>query len=215
MAEPSGIPCPEEYWLFDTAIGWCGIAWTTTGVTRLQLPERDSAATERRLTRRSATAASGLPPNAAQTVELVRCYLGGARVDFSPATLDLTGVSLFHRKIYDAARLVGFGETATYGDIAERAGSPGAARGVGQAMARNPVPLIIPCHRILAAGNRIGGFSAFGGTSTKQHLLALEGVRLGVPDPPRKPSRYGQLDLFAGSGVARKAPVSPSPQRRA
>jgi methylated-DNA-[protein]-cysteine S-methyltransferase len=204
-----------EYWLFDTAIGWCGIAWSTIGVTRLQLPERDSAATERRLTRRPATAASGLPPAAAQAVELVRRYLGSERVDFSPVTLDLTGVSAFHRKIYQAVRLVGFGQTATYGEIAARAGSPGAARGVGQAMARNPVPLIIPCHRILAAGNRIGGFSAFGGTSTKQHLLALEGLGVGAPDRRRKLSRSAQFDLFAESGGPGKPRASPSPQRRA
>jgi methylated-DNA-[protein]-cysteine S-methyltransferase len=203
MAEATGIPRPTEYWLFDTAIGWCGIAWTETGVARLQLPERDSGATERRLVRGSASAASGLPPTAARAVELVRLYLGGRRVDFSPVTLDLTGVNAFHRKMYDVARSVGFGQTATYGEIADRAGSPGAARGVGQAMSRNPVPIIIPCHRILAAGNRIGGFSAFGGTSTKQRLLALEGVRTDTPQPVRKSAGPGQLDLF-GSGGGRR-----------
>jgi methylated-DNA-[protein]-cysteine S-methyltransferase len=105
-------------------------------------------------------------------------YFAGKSVDFTPLALDLAGVSDFHRRIYDAARAIGWGETATYGELAQRVGAPGAARAVGQAMGRNPVPIIIPCHRVLASGRKIGGFSAFGGAVTKSRLLALEGVHL-------------------------------------
>ena len=87
----------------------------------------------------------------------------------------------FYVRVYEIARQIGWGETATYGELAARVGSPGAARGVGQALSRNPVAVIIPCHRILASGNKVGGFSAFGGTVSKERLLALEGVRLGAP----------------------------------
>ncbi len=98
--------------------------------------------------------------------------------------LDLTGVSDFHRQIYEKARGIGWGETSTYGALARQAGFPDAARAVGQAMGRNPIPIIIPCHRVLASGRKVGGFSAFGGADTKQRLLALEGVELGEPMLP-------------------------------
>jgi methylated-DNA-[protein]-cysteine S-methyltransferase len=115
--------------------------------------------------------------------------MAGERIDFSAVALDLAGVAPFYAEIYDAARRVGWGETATYGELARRVGAPGAARAVGQAMARNPVAVIIPCHRILASGNKVGGFSAFGGAFSKQKLLGLEGVRIGA----RKET--GQLSL--------------------
>ena len=107
-------------------------------------------------------------------------YFAGERIDFASVALDLGGVGPFHRAIYDATRSLGWGQTATYGDLARQAGSPGAARAVGQAMGHNPVPIIIPCHRVLAAGRKIGGFSAYGGALTKERLLALEGVHLGM-----------------------------------
>jgi methylated-DNA-[protein]-cysteine S-methyltransferase len=107
-------------------------------------------------------------------------------VDFSNVSLDLGGQDEFFRKIYAAARRLGWGQTTTYGSLAQELGAgPEAARDVGQAMARNPVPLIIPCHRVLAAGGKLGGFSAPGGSSTKQHMLEMEGVRLA----PQKPAQ--------------------------
>jgi methylated-DNA-[protein]-cysteine S-methyltransferase len=108
----------------------------------------------------------------------VERYLAGKSVDFSKVDLDLAGVGDFHRQIYAATRRVGWGETVTYGELARRVGSPGAARAVGQAMGRNPIPIIVPCHRVLASGRKIGGFSAFGGAVTKARLLELEGVHL-------------------------------------
>ena len=173
-----------RYCLFDTAIGAVGIAWSGQGLTQLLLPEATRAATEKRLRGRS-TAAKAInpPPHIAQAVAAVQDYLGGKSIDFSPLALDLAGVGEFHCRIYDAARCIGWGETTTYGELARQVGVPGAARAVGQAMGRNPIPIIIPCHRVLAAGDKIGGFSAFGGAVTKTRLLDLEGVHLGGGTP--------------------------------
>jgi methylated-DNA-[protein]-cysteine S-methyltransferase len=170
----------QHYCLFETAIGACGVAWSDRGVRRLQLPERSPSATERRLRGLSTNASAGVPPAAVgAAIRLLERYFAGEQIDLSGIALDLTGVSPFHRKIYDAARALAWGKTATYGELAQRAGARDAARAVGQAMGKNPVPIIIPCHRVLAAGGKIGGFSAHGGTSTKQRLLTLEGVHLG------------------------------------
>ena len=180
-----------HYCLFDTDLGACGIAWSERGLARFQLPEADRRATERRLKLRAAAVSSAAapPPRIATAIADVQHYMAGERVDFSAVVLDLAGVAPFYAEIYAAARGVGWGETATYGELAQRVGSPGAARAVGQAMARNPVAVIIPCHRILASGNKVGGFSAFGGALSKQKLLGLEGVRISA----RKGT--GQLSL--------------------
>jgi methylated-DNA-[protein]-cysteine S-methyltransferase len=186
---------PMHYCLFDTAIGAVGLAWSADGITRLQLPEAGRAATERRLRGRSAsTVADQPPPQISRAIDAVQRYMAGERMDFSDIKLDLTGVGPFHRSIYEALRRVGWGETTTYGALARQDGDAGASRAVGQAMGRNPIPVIIPCHRVLASGGKPGGFSAFGGAVTKQRLLALEGVHLdgGAPllpgllaSPPR------------------------------
>lgn len=175
---------PMHYCVFDTAIGVCGVAWSARGLTRLQLPEADRGATERRLRGRSVAGDVGEPPaQIERAITQIKSYLAGEKVDFAAVALDLTGIGAFHCKIYDAARCVCWGQTTTYGELARRAGSPDAARAVGQAMGRNPIPVIIPCHRVLASGGKAGGFSAFGGTGTKQRLLALEGVHLGEATP--------------------------------
>jgi methylated-DNA-[protein]-cysteine S-methyltransferase len=184
MRSLSEADSPVRYRLVETPLGVVGVAWTERGLARLQLPERDRSATERRLLGRALSAAPGEPtPQAGAAIAAVEHYLAGEQVDFSGIMLDLGGVSDFHRQIYAAARRIGWGETTTYGALARLAGCPDAARAVGQAMGRNPVPIIVPCHRILAAGRRVGGFSAFGGAGTKQQLLALEGVRLGGDAP--------------------------------
>jgi methylated-DNA-[protein]-cysteine S-methyltransferase len=179
MSNKRGARELERYSLFETPIGWCGIAWSEQGLTRLQLPEADREATERRLNSLALlTPAESLPPPIALAVAEIQQYLNGERADFATVPLDLTRTTPFHRAVYDATRAIGWGRTATYGDLARRTGSTGAARAVGQALARNPIAIIIPCHRILASGNRMGGFSAFGGTTSKERLLALEGVTL-------------------------------------
>jgi methylated-DNA-[protein]-cysteine S-methyltransferase len=166
----------RHYHLFDTALGIAGIAWSTDGITRFRLPDPDRAAAERDIKTKGTPAE---PPGAiAAVIEEARRYFAGARIDFSAIKLDLASVDPFRRTIYDALRKVGFGETVTYGELAKRAGAKEsqAAQEVGVAMARNPVPLIIPCHRVLAAGGKLGGFSAPGRTEAKQRMLALEGV---------------------------------------
>ena len=176
----------QRYCVFDTPIGACGIAWSEHGLTRLQLPASSRSATEKRLARSAQPDAP--PPRIAEVIDEVQRYLTGTKVEFSSVALDLPDVVPFHSKVYDAARSVGWGRTASYGDLARQIGAPGEAREVGQALARNPIPIIIPCHRILTSDGKIGGFSAYGGTTTKERLLSLEGVRVGVDaDAPMLP----------------------------
>ena len=171
-----------HYFVFDTALGCAGIAWNDAGIMRFQLPSASAEATRRNLLRRAPCAEGALPPpHIAQAVEAAKRYFAGEQIDFSDMTLDLTGQDDFYREIYAAARRVGYGETTTYGTLAKAIGRTDweAAREVGQAMAKNPVALFIPCHRVLAASGKIGGFSAPGGAETKAKMLELEGVHLG------------------------------------
>jgi methylated-DNA-[protein]-cysteine S-methyltransferase len=171
----------QHYHLFETRLGLCGIAWSDQGITRFRLPDTDRGAVEKAFGVKARP--SEPAPNVTAAIAGAKRYFGGERIEFSAFGLDLAGVEPFRRTIYDALRAVGWGETVTYGELAQRAGAPGAAQEVGVAMARNPVPLIIPCHRVLAAGGKIGGFSAPGRTETKQSMLALEGVY--INDQPR------------------------------
>jgi methylated-DNA-[protein]-cysteine S-methyltransferase len=174
-----------HYALFETAGGWCGIAWSAIGVTRFQLPTKSADGTERLLLRRVPDAESGEPtPDIAQTIAAVQRYFAGEEIDFSAVPLDLGAQEPFFAQIYATLRRVGWGRTTTYGALAKELGAgPEAARDVGQAMAQNPVALIIPCHRVLAAGNKVGGFSAPGGSASKRRMLELEGIRLDPPPP--------------------------------
>lgn len=171
-----------HYTVFETALGFAGIAWNDVGITRFQLPSASVEATTRNLLRRAPGAiAAEPPPYIADAVAAAKRYFAGERVDFSHVTLDLAGQDDLFREIYAAARRIGYGETTTYGGLAKTIGRTDweAARDIGQAMAKNPVALIIPCHRVLAAGGKIGGFSAPGGAETKAKMLELEGVTLG------------------------------------
>jgi methylated-DNA-[protein]-cysteine S-methyltransferase len=170
-----------DFALFETAIGLCGIAWTAHGICRVQLPERDADATRARLRRRLRDAREPAPTDVVQrTMDEIAALLAGRGSDLSDVSLDLQGVPVFHRRVYAATRRIRPGGTASYGDIAVQLGEPGAARAVGQALGHNPVPLIVPCHRVLAAGGKFGGFSGFGGVATKMRLLAIEGAILPV-----------------------------------
>jgi methylated-DNA-[protein]-cysteine S-methyltransferase len=171
----------QHYHIFETARGHCGIAWSNGGVARFQLPDRSADATERSLLRHLRDAKPGTPPpSVAETIAAVKRYFAGEKVEFSDVPLDLEGQDEFFQQVYAAARRVGWGHTTTYGALAkELGGGWEAARDVGQAMAKNPVALIIPCHRVLAAGGKVGGFSAPGGAASKIKMLELEGVHLG------------------------------------
>jgi methylated-DNA-[protein]-cysteine S-methyltransferase len=176
----------DRYAIFETAHGFCGIVWNEAGITRFQLPTRTAAAAERLLLRRKPGAEPAAPPpTVAEAIAAVKRYFQGEETDFSHLTLDLTDQDSLFRQIYASARQVGWGQTTTYGALARELGTePQLARDVGQAMARNPIPLIIPCHRVLAAGGKIGGFSAPGGASSKLRMLELEGIRVEQNAPP-------------------------------
>jgi methylated-DNA-[protein]-cysteine S-methyltransferase len=156
--------------VFETAFGWAAVAGSARGISRLWLPQAD-------LRRLAATGLEPAParPEIAELVSRIKRYFAGERVSFADVTLDLPDVDPFRLAIYRETFALGYGETLTYGQLAERAGHSGLARETGAALGRNPVPLIVPCHRILAAGNRIGGFSGPGGSAAKERMLALEG----------------------------------------
>ena len=161
--------------LFNTALGWCAVAWSDRGIVGLQLPEADQDRTRDRLRRRHGGSLNAEPPPSVQrAIDAVQRLLEGQRVDLADVPLDLQQVPALHQSVYAIARTITAGATLTYGDIAARLGDPLLARAVGQALARNPVAIIVPCHRVLAAGGRSGGFSAGGGVSTKLRLLAIE-----------------------------------------
>lgn len=176
----------EHYLIFEAALGICAIAWNGKGVVRFRLPEPNAEATEQALLRRLPEATPAAPPpTIAEAVAAAQAYFAGAQTDFSGVPVDLGKQTELFDKIYTAARRLGWGETTTYGAMAKQFGTDWEiARDVGQAMAKNPVPLIIPCHRVLAAGGKIGGFSAPGGAATKAKMLEMEGVRLGAPAQP-------------------------------
>jgi methylated-DNA-[protein]-cysteine S-methyltransferase len=175
----------NRYAIFETEAGFCGIAWNDVGITRFQLPAKRAETTERLLRRRLSGAEPGEPPPmVADAIDAAKRYFAGEAVDFSHFELDLGDQLPFFKQVYAAARRVGWGRTTTYGTLAKELGMGWeGARDVGQAMAQNPVALIIPCHRVLAAGGKVGGFSAPGGATAKIRMLELEGVDL-KPAPP-------------------------------
>jgi methylated-DNA-[protein]-cysteine S-methyltransferase len=175
------------YALFDTSIGACGVAWGESGIRGVQLPERSPKATRARLAQRFPDAKERPPPPAVRrAIAAMRALLDGEARDLSEVSLDLETVPPFHRRVYEIARSVGPGRTLSYGEIAARLGSPGGARAVGQAMGKNPFPIVVPCHRVLAKNGGIGGFSASGGVGTKRRMLAIEARRAAAPFDPKE-----------------------------
>jgi methylated-DNA-[protein]-cysteine S-methyltransferase len=191
---------PWETRLFDTPVGRCAIAWGAHGVLAVQLPDADDAATLRRLVRglpgrvglpeppdpaaahSAAAHPAEAPPAAAHlaavdaAIAAITDLLHGEPRDLLEIVLDLRRIPPFHQRVYEIARTIAPGTTLTYGAIAQRLGMPGAARAVGQALGSNPFVIVVPCHRVLAADGRAGGFSAPGGTLTKLRLLTIEGA---------------------------------------
>ncbi len=170
------------YALFNTAIGRCAVLWRGGLIVGAALPEASDEALRRSLARRFPSAVEATPtPEAAAAIASVVRLLGGAQEDLSRLDVDLTGVPEFERRVLDHIRQIPRGETRTYGEVAAGIGSPGAARAVGAALGRNPVPIIVPCHRVLAASGKSGGFSAPGGATTKMKMLRIEGARRSAP----------------------------------
>jgi methylated-DNA-[protein]-cysteine S-methyltransferase len=177
--------------LFDTAIGRCGIAWGGRGIVGVQLPEARELATRARVLQRFPDAREAPPPPDVQrALDGIVALLRGEASALEAVALDMDRVPAFHRRVYEVARTIAPGATLSYGDIAARLGAPGSARAVGQALGRNPFAIVVPCHRVLAAGGKVGGFSANGGITTKLRLLSIEGARAN-----------GQPALFDGDGA--------------
>jgi methylated-DNA-[protein]-cysteine S-methyltransferase len=181
----------QGFALFDTAIGQCAIAWGQHGITGLQLPERREADTRARMRRRFPLASEQPPPPAIErAIAAIMQLLNGKPCDLDAIVLDMDGVPEFNRRVYEVARQIPPGQTLTYGAIATRLGDAALARDVGQALGRNPFPIVVPCHRVLAAGGKLGGFSANGGVRTKRRMLEIEdaaavGGRTLFDAPPR------------------------------
>jgi len=167
----------QHYALFDTAIGICGIEWGPRGINGLQLPMGSDEKTRARIRQRRGDIAEAAPTVEVQrAIDRIVKLLAGERDDLMDIPLDLDGVPEFNRGVYDIARTIPPGQTMTYGDIAKRLGGVELSRDVGQALGRNPCPIVVPCHRVLAAGKKPGGFSARGGVDTKLKMLAIEGA---------------------------------------
>jgi methylated-DNA-[protein]-cysteine S-methyltransferase len=177
--------------LFHTAIGVCAIAWSERGVLGVQLPERHERATRDRVRQRFPDALETPPrPAIQQAIDGIVALLGGEARDLSFVTLDMEGVPLFRRSIYAVLRGIPPGATLSYGEVAARLGDQSTARDVGEAMGKNPFPVIVPCHRVVGTGGRIGGFSANGGVATKLRLLNIERAQLG-----KAPELFDRLPL--------------------
>jgi methylated-DNA-[protein]-cysteine S-methyltransferase len=174
--------------LFDTPIGTCSLVWQDDKIVGLRLPEASPAATRARITRRWAGAEERTPPPAMQAmIDRVLKLLAGDKVDLSDAPLDFGDSPDFHKRAYAIARTIPAGQTMTYGEIAKRLGEPHESREVGQAMGKNPIAILMPCHRVLGADGKMGGFSANGGVATKRRILEIEGA-----------AAIGAGPLFAG-----------------
>ena len=168
--------------LFDTAIGRCAIIWSARGVAGVGFPEGSEQATRRRIARRHPSAREAPPPrNVERVIDGIVALLAGEPRDLSSVRIDTEGMPEFNRRVYEIARSVPPGATLSYGEVAERLGDRNLARDVGVALSQNPIPIIVPCHRVLAADGKIGGFSAHGGVRTKLRLLSIEGAQPGGP----------------------------------
>ena len=165
----------EGFCLFDTAIGACGLAWNDRGLSGVRLPDPSAEATRARMQRRFPAATEQTPPaRIVAAIEAIQALLGGEPRDLSGIPVDLDAVDEPMRRIYAVLRTIPPGETVSYGEVAKRAGLAGGAQAVGQAMGRNPWPIVVPCHRVVGSGGKLGGFSAPGGARTKLRLLEIE-----------------------------------------
>ena len=169
--------------MFETAIGDCGIVWGERGVAGVQLPESTTAATRARMLRRFLGAEElPAPPEVERVIAAIRALLRGEASDLSAVELDMEDVPAFERSVYEVTRTIAPGSTLSYGEIAARVGTPRDAREVGKALGANPFPIVVPCHRVVAADGRMHGFSGSGGVKTKLRMLQIEGYEP-VPGP--------------------------------
>jgi len=172
----------QGFTVFDTALGPCGIAWGERGIVGVQIPEGDGADTRGRMQRRFPSAKEQEPPpHIARVIAHIVAMMKGERHDLNYAVLDFGAAPEFYRKVWDVARMIPHGQTLTYGEIATRLGDKMLSRDVGTALGKNPCPIVVPCHRVLAANGKTGGFSAPGGVDTKLKMLSIERAQPGGP----------------------------------
>ena len=170
------------YALFETAIGRCALAWGQRGVIGVQLPERSPEATRIRLMRLCPNADEAEPPKLiARAIEDIQALLRGEKKSLRTITLDMSRVPAFNARVYETTRAIPPGATRTYGEIARAIGDKDGARAVGQALGRNPFAIVVPCHRVVGANDKLVGFSANGGIATKLKMLKIEGWRENEP----------------------------------
>jgi methylated-DNA-[protein]-cysteine S-methyltransferase len=182
-----------HFTLFATAIGACALVWEAQRIIGAQLPERDEEVARRRLAKRFPGADETPPPGfIVAAIAGIVALLEGERRDLSHLPIALDTVPEFNRSVYEVALGIPPGETLTYGEVAARIGEPGAARAVGVALGQNPFAPIVPCHRVLAASGKTGGFSAEGGIETKLRMLTIEKARTSP-----EPGLFGTLPLEA------------------
>ncbi len=165
----------QHFAIFDTALGHCGVVWTSRGIAGVNLPEGSEEKTRARVRKRFPEAEEAAASPAIQRIiEQVIALVAGEKIDLSQVTLDHAPLPEFSKRVYAIVRTIPIGQTLTYGDIAKQLGDVALSREVGQAMGRNPTPIIMPCHRVVAASGKTGGFSAPGGIDTKMKLLTIE-----------------------------------------
>jgi methylated-DNA-[protein]-cysteine S-methyltransferase len=203
MGQPAAFDPPAYYIfrvmselgfaLFETAIGRCGIVWSERGIVAVRFPERGEDAVRNRITQRFPHALEAAPSDKIRrAIDDIVALLKGEQRDLKHIEVDLGDAPDFNRRVYEVARAIPPGKTLSYGEVAERLGDRNLARDVAQALGQNPVPIIVPCHRVMAAGRKTGGFSAPGGVQTKLRLLSIEGAQL-----EEAPMLFDRLPLAA------------------
>ena len=190
-----------SYTLFETVIGWAGLAWADRGLVGCYLPEADPEHARTSFLRRFPDAVETEPtPMIEHAIEGIRGLMAGEHVDLLDIPIDTARAPEFNARVYEIARAIPPGETLTYGEIAVKLGDRLLAREVGAALGKNPWPIVVPCHRVTAAGGKLGGFSARGGVNTKVKLLAIEGAKV-----------LQAQSLKKGPPASKKAPAAAQP----
>lgn len=184
-----------QFSLFPTALGDCGMAWRDDLVVATRLPGKSSADTGGQLAARTGATSGEPPPAIRLAIAAITALLEGEGTDLSFISCDFSGIDPFATKVYAATRAIPAGQTLTYGAIAVQLGDKRLAQEVGKALGRNPFPIIVPCHRVIGANDRLVGFSAYGGVQTKLKMLAIEGARIG-----EAPGLFDELPLAMKPG---------------
>ncbi len=185
---------PDAEWAtFSTSLGICGVSWDTHGIMSFLLPEVPGKSIEAHLKKMTGSKrASTVPPFwIKELIRKVKTHLKGTAQDFSRLPLHFIEASDFMLSVYRAAQKIRSGDIVTYGEIAARIGKPNASRAVGSALGKNPIPLIVPCHRVITSSGKLGGYSAPGGVETKAALLEIEGISLTKPRVIATPAQWG------------------------